>query len=178
MTMSEFDVREVEDAFRRFWQTGMIHEDWNAWVDLFTEDVVYVEHVLGTMRGRETIRAWIVPLMEQYGEIYGVYNWHMVHPSGRVVFHMTNRRDHPSGTGKLDFPGITILQYAGGGKWSREEDFWAEKIGIAHFQEYERALKEHDPAHREKRTRLDWGDGPEWTKGPASFWDGPGCERG
>lgn len=176
--MSEFAVSEVEEAFRLFWQTGMIREDWDAWVDLFTDDVVYVEHVLGTMHGREVVRAWIVPLMEQYGEIYGVYNWHMVHPSGRVVFHMINRRDHPSGEGRLDFPGITILQYAGGGKWSREEDFWAEKLGVVQFQEYEQALKTHDPGHREKRTRLDWGDGPEWTKGPASFWDWPGRERG
>ena len=71
-----FELGEVEEAFRHYWQTGMIREDWNAWADLFTEDVVYDERVLGTMHGRETIRAWIVPLMEQYGEIYGVYDWH------------------------------------------------------------------------------------------------------
>jgi hypothetical protein len=29
--------------------------------------------------------------------------------------YMQNRRDHPSGTGTIDFPGITILGYAGDG---------------------------------------------------------------
>ena len=91
-----FELEEVEAAFRHYWHTGMIREDWNAWADLFTEDVVYDERVLGTMHGRETVRAWIVPLMEQYGEIYGIYDWHHADPSGRVVFRMINRRDHPA----------------------------------------------------------------------------------
>lgn len=171
--MPAFDVEEVENAFRHFWQTGMIREDWNAWADLFTGDVVYYERVLGTMRGRETVRNWIVPLMEQYGEIYGVYDWHEVDASGRVVFRMVNRRDHPSGTGTLDFPGITVLQYAGDMQWSSEEDYWAEKLGVAQFRAYAAALKEHDPDHRNKRTRHHWGQGPPWTRGKASFWDWP-----
>ena len=172
MSAGRFRVEEVEEAFRVYWNTGMIREDWDAWSDLFTEDVVYDERVLGTMRGRETVRAWIKPLMAQYGEIYGVYNWHLVDPSGngRVVFHMENRRDHPCGEGYLDFPGMTVLEYAGDGKWSREEDYWAEKLGVKQYLAYEAALKEHDPRHRERRTRLHWGDGPEWTKGPESFW--------
>lgn len=175
--MPAFDLEEVEQAFRRFWQTGMIREDWNAWVDLFTEDVVYDERILGTMHGREAVRAWIVPLMEQYGEIYGVYDWHMADPSGRVVFRMINRRDHPSGKGVLDFPGVSILQYAGNGQWSSEEDYWPEKLGISRFQEYGEALERHDPGHRSKRTRKQWGNGPGWTIGRASYWDWPGRQR-
>ena len=172
-----FEVEEVEEAFRLYWNTGMIREDWNAWADLFTEDVVYYERVLGTMRGRNTVREWIMPLMEKYGEIYGIYDWHHADPSGRVVFRMNNRRDHPGGEGFTDFPGVTILQYAGDMKWSMEEDYWVEMLGIKHFQDYEAALKAHDPDHRNKRTRLHWGDGPDWTKGPASFWDHPGRSR-
>lgn len=175
--MALFDLEEVEAAFRQFWHTGMIREDWNAWTDLFTKDVVYHERVLGTMRGRETIRRWIVPLMEQYGEIYGVYDWHMADPTGRVVFRMINRRDHPSGKGVIDFPGITILQYAGDHRWSSEEDYWAEKLGIQQFKAYAEALEKHDPAHRNARTRKHWGDGPEWTIGKASYWDWPDRQR-
>ena len=175
--MPAFELAEVEQAFRHFWYTGMIREDWDAWADLFTEDVVYEERVLGTMRGRETVRQWIVPLMEQYGEIYGVYDWHVADPSGRVVFRMVNRRDHPSGNGVLDFPGITILQYAGDNQWSAEEDYWAEKLGVEQFQEYEAALRAHDPDHRAKRTRRHWGDGPEWAIGKTSFWDWPDRKR-
>ena len=106
--MTTWAVQEIEEAFRHFWNTGMIREDWDAWADLFTEDVVYQERVLGTMNGRETIRAWIKPLMEKYGEIYGVYDWHLVDPSGNgtVVFRMENRRDNPSGEGWFDGWGL------------------------------------------------------------------------
>ena len=175
--MQVFELAEVERAFRHFWHTGMIREDWDAWANLFTEDVEYHERVLGTMLGRETVRRWVIPLMERYGEIYGVYDWHVAEPSGRVVFRMINRRDHPSGQGVLDFPGISVLQYAGDGQWSAEEDYWAEKLGVEQFQAYEAALREHDSDHRGKRTRLHWGDGPEWTIGRRSYWDWPDRRR-
>lgn len=169
--MAGFVLAEVEEAFRLFWQTGMIREDWDAWCDLFVEDVTYIERVLGTMHGREAVRAWIVPLMTQYREIYGVYEWHMASADGRVVFGMQNRRDHPSGEGYLDFPGVTILTYAGDMKWAVEEDYWAEKLAVEQYKAYAAALASH-PGHRELGTRLHWGDGPEWTRGPASYWEG------
>jgi hypothetical protein len=101
----------------------------------------------------------------------------MADPSGRVVFHMINRRDNPSGEGVMDFPGITVLQYAGNNQWSSEEDYWAEKLSIQQWQEYGEALKKHDPDHRNKRTRKDWGSGPDWTIGKRSFWDWPDRQR-
>ena len=169
--MAIYPVEEVEAAFRRYWQTGAVGEDWDAWCDLFTEDAVYVEHVMGTMQGREAIRSWIKPIMAQYGEIYTAYEWHMVEPGGRVVVYMQNRRDHPGGDGVLDFPGITILQYAGGGQWSLEEDFWAVPGAQRMTEEYEAARKQFDRGHRDKRTRRDWGKGPDWTRGAATYWE-------
>ena len=44
-------------------------------------------------------------------------------------------------------------------------------------QEYAAALKAHDPDHRNKRTRNDWGNGPDWTLGKRSFWDWPDRQR-
>jgi hypothetical protein len=169
--MATYPVEEVDAAFRKYWQTGAVGEDWDAWADLFTEDAVYVEHVLGTLHGREAIRAWIKPIMAQYGEIYTAYEWHMVESSGRAVVYMQNRRDHPGGDGVLDFPGITILQYAGGGLWSMEEDYWAVPAAGQRTEAYEAARKQFDRDHRNKRTRRDWGKGPAWTRGAASFWD-------
>ena len=54
---------ELEEAFRTYWRTGAVGEDWDAWADLFAEDARYVEHVLGDLRGREAIRAWIKPIV-------------------------------------------------------------------------------------------------------------------
>jgi len=168
--MATVGREELEAAFVRYWRTGAVGEEWDAWADLFTEDAVYVEHVLGTLHGRAAIRAWIKPIMAQYGEIYTAYEWHMVDPeSGRVCVYMQNRRDHPSGTGVIDFPGITILQYAGGGRFSYEEDFWAVPGAQRATEAYEAARRAHDRAHRAKQTRHDWGRGPEWTQGGRSY---------
>ena len=168
--MGQYSRDELEQAFRRYWRTGAVGEDWDAWADLFTEDASYVEHVLGSLSGREAIRAWIKPIMAQFGELYTAYEWHVVDQElGRVVVYMQNRRDHPSGQGTIDFPGITILDYAGNGQWRREEDFWAVPQAQATSQEYAEACARFDPEHKRKQTRHHWGNGPEWTRGGRSY---------
>ena len=170
--MAKFRREELEAAFQKYWSTGAVGEDWDGWAELFTEDADYVEHVLGTMKGREAVRAWIKPIMEQYCELYTAYEWHTVDEEhGRVLVYMQNRRDHPSGKGTVDFPGITILDYAGGGKWKREEDFWAVPGAARATQEYTEACKQHDAEHKSRRTRRDWGNGPAWTRGAATWFD-------
>src|SRR5712691_1199851 len=167
--MPKFARAELEEAFRAYWRAGAVGEDWDAWADLFTEDCRYFEHFYGPMRGRETVRAWIKPVMEKYGEIYTAYEWHVVdEDSGRVVFYMQNRRDHPGGQGTFDFPGVSILEYAGDGRWKSEEDYWAVKQREVAMREdgfwalkqregamlaYEEAWRRHDPIHARKRTR-------------------------
>ena len=108
--------------------------------------------------------------MARFGEIYTAYEWHMIGPAtGRVCVYMQNRRDHPSGTGTIDFPGITILQYAGGGLFAYEEDYWAVPGAQRAGEEYAAACKAHDREHKKKQTRLAWGRGPEWTQGGPSY---------
>jgi limonene-1,2-epoxide hydrolase len=174
-----FDRDEVEAAFRTYWQLGAVGEDWDTWCDTcFTDDVMYIEHVLGNRQGREEVRAWIKATMADYGEIYTAYEWHMVGDDGRVVVYMQNRRDNPAlGAPPIDFPGMTVLQYAGNGQFSLEEDFWSLTEGSATFKQYVEASKGFDPDHRHKRTRLDWGNGPEWARGAKTFADSPGAQR-
>jgi hypothetical protein len=173
-----FGRDELEAAFVHYWRCGAVGEDWDAWVDCFTDDVVYVEHVLGSMRGREAVRDWIKPIMARFGELYTAYEWHMVDPeTGRVCVYMQNRRDHPSGSGTIDFPGITILEYAGNGRFRMEEDFWAVPQAQKASEVYAAACRDLDPAHAQKRTRLDWGHGPAWTRGGRSFTERPPAPR-
>ncbi len=162
-----FPIEEVDAAFRRYWLAGAVGEDWEAFVDMFTDDVDYREHFLGHMHGREEVRAWITKTMADFSEIYTVYEWHMVEPSGRVVVYMQNRRDNPEpGAPPIDFPGITVLQYAGGGRFSLEEDFWAVHAGMSTAKQYAEASARFDPGLAARRTRRDWGDGPDWARGP------------
>jgi hypothetical protein len=173
----KYDRDEVEAAFRNYWQQGAVGENWDAWCDqCFTDDVTYIEHVLGNKDGREAVRAWIKPIMEEYGELYTAYEWHMVGDDGRVVVYMQNRRDNPEpGAPPIDFPGMTVLQYAGDGKFSLEEDFWSLPEGTATMKRYAAACKQFDPDHKKKRTRENWGSGPEWTQGAATYDESPGA---
>ena len=177
--MTTFDRDEVEAAFRQYWELGAVGEDWDAWCDrCFTDDVTYVEHVLGDRLGREAVRAWIKPTMEEYGAIYTAYEWHMPSPDGRVVVYMQNRRDHPDANQPpIDFPGMTVLQYAGGGQFSLEEDFWSVPEGIDTAKRSAAAYREVDPGFPARRTRRNWGNGPAWTKGAPTYAESLGARR-
>lgn len=156
---------EVEEAFRHYWQTGAVGERWEEWADLFTDDALYVEHVLGNMHGRDAIKTWIVDIMDKFSELYTFYEWHMV-DGDRVVMYMQNRRDHPDPTQPpIDFAGISILGYAGDGKWRYEEDYWALPQANRASKQYAEASAQYDPDHAKKRTRLHWpADGPAWAR--------------
>src|SRR4029079_15634196 len=98
------------------------------------------------------------------------YEWHMVDDTGRVVVYMQNRHDNPEpGAPPIDFPAMTVLQYAGHGQFSLEEYFWSWTEGGATFKEYVDQSKKFDKDFRLKRTRRNWGNGPEWTQGASSY---------
>jgi hypothetical protein len=86
---------------------------------------------------------------------------------------MQNRRDHPGGEGTIDFPGITILRYAGDGRFDYEEDLWAVPQAQRANEAYAAACRAHDPEHPARRTRRYWGVGPAWTRGGASYAERP-----
>jgi hypothetical protein len=164
--MSCCTEQELEQAFQNYWRTGAVEERWHDWSQLFTEDVDYIEHQLGGMRGRDAVRGWIVPLMSEHGALYTVYCWHTLDlQRGRVVFAMINRRDHPNGSDTIDFDGLSVIDYAGDGLWKRQEDYWAMPAGRAAFTAYQEACAKFDQAHPGRRTRGDWGAGPAWTIG-------------
>ena len=59
---------------------------------------------------------------------------------------MQNRRDHPDASQPpIDFPGMTVLQYAGDGKFSLEEDFWSLPEGIETAKRSAAAYRDVDP---------------------------------
>jgi hypothetical protein len=103
-------------------------------------------------------------------EVYGVYDWHVIE-GDTVVFHLQNRRDNPDTQGPrfFDFPGLSVLRYAGDGLWASEEDFWdrdgARRTSIEYAAACERAGIT-DPLDR--MTRLHWSDGPEWARTAAA----------
>jgi hypothetical protein len=102
--------------------------DWAAYVDDFTDDVEYVEHAFGTMHGKDEVRAWVVKTMSTFpGRIMTGFPiaWKVIDSgTGRIVCEIRNPMPDPGDGTVFDEPNITILDYAGDGKWSRQEDVY------------------------------------------------------
>jgi hypothetical protein len=164
--MTNFSRDEVEQAFINYWVTGCIREDWEAWVDLFVDDVEYVDHWWGQLHGKEEVKIWIAASMGGVPEMYTPLDWYVI-DGDKIVFHMENRRDNPDPEGPpyFDFPGISVLWYAGDGRFRAEEDFWdlagARRTSALYAQACEK-MGVTDPADRMSRSH--WPAVPEWAR--------------
>jgi uncharacterized protein (TIGR02246 family) len=123
--MAGYDRAEIERHVGHYVDMQAV-QDWSAYCDIFTEDAVYVEHAMGTFEGREAIREWLVPCMEPLvGWEYPI-QWTMIDEhSGRVVAYWLNVLPNPDGRAEpYQFAGVSVLDYAGDGRWSRQEDIY------------------------------------------------------
>jgi len=121
--MSTHPRSEIEEAYHHFIAVGD-SGNWNAWADLHSEDGVWVEHHLGTFHGREEIRRAIVAVMAQAPPMEFPVAWHVVE-GNRVVFYPWQVFPDPAGGGEdFRFGCVTVLEYAGQGLWSYQEDLY------------------------------------------------------
>jgi hypothetical protein len=135
--MGRYSRAELEDAFQVYRDTALAagtSGDWNPWADLFTEDATYIEHLFGTFGGREAIRNWICKTMAQnpnHHMKYFPWEWYTIdEEKGWVMGQVWNRMEDPGDGSLHQAYNYTLLKYAGGGKWSFEEDVY----NPAHFQ--------------------------------------------
>jgi uncharacterized protein (TIGR02246 family) len=136
--MGRFTRADIEDAFDLYQRTALeagTSGDWNAWADLFTEDATYIEHLYGTLGGREAIRKWICTTMAQpindQMKFFPI-EWYMIDEErGWVVAQVWNRMVDPGDGSLHQAYNFTLLKYAGDGKWSFEEDIYNPK----HFKD-------------------------------------------
>src|SRR3974390_50199 len=127
--VGRFTREELERAFADYQAVAAragASGEWGQWADLFTEDAEYIEHLYGTMHGREAIYEWIQATMSEYpGNEMPEFpiEWHLVDEErGWVVCQVWNRmRDPGDGSVHQEY-NITILKYAGDGRWASEED--------------------------------------------------------
>jgi len=129
--MPKFPLDELRAAYENFKavsDTCASSADYNAFADLFTEDCTYIEHVFGEMHGREEVRNWIVPLMRNYPNdqmVRYTHDWVLFDKeNGWVVFaartHLADLGDGRS----YSTTNWTRIDYAGNGRFSREEDIY------------------------------------------------------
>lgn len=128
--MQTFEREEVEAAYRNFVAVGD-SGDWNAWADLHSEDGVWVERHLGRFEGREAIREAILEVMKPVPMMVFPVQWHVIE-GNRVVYYPWQVMPDPQG-GDADyrFGCVTILEYAGDGLFSYQEDLYNPREGQA-----------------------------------------------
>jgi len=133
--MPEQTQIDIESAWRHFVSVGD-GGDWNAWADLHTVDCVWVEHHLGTFHGREAIRKAILDVMRPVPMMEFPVDWHAI-AGNRVIYYPWQVLPDPSGGDEVfRFGCVTILEYAGDGLWSRQEDLYNPAEGQAVFKRW------------------------------------------
>ncbi len=131
VTTAPFSRAELAAAFDTFEQTvarAAAAKDWDIWVGHYTPDVEYVEHAAGTMHGVEPVRAWIHATMSTFpGSHMAAFPtlWSVIdEPTGRVICELDNPMIDPGDGTVISATNISILTYAGDGRWRRQEDVY------------------------------------------------------
>ncbi len=131
MTRPTFSRDELVAAFATFEQTvarAGETKDWDAWVEHYTDDVEYVEHAAGTMRGKDQVRTWIRATMSVFPGSYMTAfpaRWTVIdEPTARVICELDNPMRDPGDGTIISATNISIVTYAGDGKWCRQEDVY------------------------------------------------------
>lgn len=133
--MSEFSREEIEREFQR--RIAMQErDDWKGFGETFTQNAVYVEHHEGTFEGREAILAWLIPVMDRCrGWTYPI-DWVAI-DGNRVIYHWKNRLPGKRPDGSFyEFAGLSVVEYAGNGQWSFQEDVYNWELGEKVIQDY------------------------------------------
>lgn len=126
-----FTRAEIEETFARYQEVAAkaaTSGDWTDWAAMFTEDATYLEHHFGRFQGRAAIHEWIEKTMATppNNEMTSFpIEWYVIdEDKGWVICCVQNRMADP-GDGKLhQAENWTLLEYAGDGKWSYEEDLY------------------------------------------------------
>jgi|SRR5579875_2604066 limonene-1,2-epoxide hydrolase len=164
---------EVEAAFRHYFLTGPVAEDWVAWSRLFTPDATYNDHFWGTFHGPAEIQRFLEGTMSFAAHVYSPLVWYNI-DGARVVYKVVNRADNPEPGGEpIEFPSLQVISYAGDGKWASEDDWWTVAEMKLFNQRYQEARERAGDKARDPLSRLDWRAGADgglaadWARPPA-----------
>jgi hypothetical protein len=150
--MTTFAREEIEREFKRRVEIQE-RNDWKAFGETFTADAVYVEHHEGTFEGRDNILAWLVPVMARCrGWTYPI-DWVAI-DGKRVIYHWLNRLPGRRPNGAFyEWPGISVIEYAGNGEWSFQEDIYNWELGEKVIKDYiaDKAARKEQQAQQQQQ---------------------------
>ena len=118
---------------------GSEAKDYSAYSGIFTEELSYIEHCMGNPAGcpaspllatnRAEVDAWMAFMMTRdLPPMTFPLEWSMI-DGNRVSFKAINRLpEPPDGSGPYEVASMTVMVYAGGGKFSSKEDIYNAKL--------------------------------------------------
>lgn len=129
MTAS-FSTAELHDAFT-IHSTAVAESaatgDWERFVQVFTPDATYADPIVGEMVGHDQIRPWVMATLQAFPGSAMTFPdlWHVVDAErGRVVCELRNVLRDPGDGSSWEQNNISVLTYAGDGRFSREQDVY------------------------------------------------------
>jgi ketosteroid isomerase-like protein len=134
--MSNFPEAEILAAYDRLVATRDRVEagelPWDALADFFTEDATFIDPAWGRVEGIAAIREFLADSMAGLEGWSFPQEWTAVVGGGRLASGWLNRLPGQRADGTpYQARGVSILQYAGDGRFSYEEDI----LNLAHVVE-------------------------------------------
>ena len=133
--MADYPRQEVQEALDNYLRVKAKADarevGWEALSDLFTEDATFIDPSWGRSVGREAISQFMHDSMQGLEGWTFPNEWTAI-DGNHVIIKFLNRLpgQRPDGT-YYEVPGVQVLDYAGGGRFSREEDIF----NMAHIME-------------------------------------------
>jgi ketosteroid isomerase-like protein len=95
---------------------------WDALADFFTDDATFIDPAWGRIEGIQAIRRFLIDSMAGLEDWEFPHEWAMV-DGDRLIARWQNRLPGRRADGTpYQAPGYSFLRYAGGGRFSYEED--------------------------------------------------------
>lgn len=99
---------------------------WSDLAEVFTDDIVFIDCVWGRHQGREAVVQFLADSMAGLEDWDFPHLWQLI-DGDRVVLGFTNRLPGTRPDGEpWDVEGVSILHYAGDGRFSYEYDLFSE----------------------------------------------------
>ena len=126
------EVQKAVDTLHKLRDKASAGEiGWEAMVDMVTDDATYIDPAWGRYKGRDNIRQFLRDSMQGLKDWKFPTDWYVIE-GNRVISRFRNRLPgRPADGTYYDVPGVSIIEYAGNGKFSFEEDV----INMVHLYE-------------------------------------------